>query len=205
MAFTSWLTLFSICLLGAMTPGPSLAVVIRHSVNNGWRQGVICAWAHALGIGFYALLSILGLSWLVSTYPYFFKIVTIVGAIYLFILGCQHFVAQPDPLTSSTQHALDWPLAIRDGLAISILNPKILLFFTLLFSQFVSEASNNASVLLVATPLVVDGLWYSVVAAILGRTLLLNWFVEKAQTINYLLGSIFILLSIQVIYSSFFN
>jgi hypothetical protein len=34
--WTDWLTLAGICILGAMSPGPSLAVIVRHSV---WKRG----------------------------------------------------------------------------------------------------------------------------------------------------------------------
>ncbi len=49
--------------------------------------------------------------------------------------------------------------AARDGLAISLFNPKILLFFPALFSRFVSETESmggKASILI--TPVLVDGL-----------------------------------------------
>ncbi|GAL28465.1 putative threonine efflux protein [Vibrio variabilis] len=35
MTFTIWLSLLAICLLGAMSPGPSLAIVAKHSLAGG--------------------------------------------------------------------------------------------------------------------------------------------------------------------------
>ncbi len=35
MTFISWLSVAGVCCLGAMSPGPSLAVVIQHTVRGG--------------------------------------------------------------------------------------------------------------------------------------------------------------------------
>jgi threonine/homoserine/homoserine lactone efflux protein len=61
--------------------------------------------------------------------------------------------------------------AIRDGLIIALVNPKILLFFTALFSQFVRLDSNIWEKLwLAGIAGGVDMLWYMLVALIISRT-----------------------------------
>ena len=62
MSLSIWFSLFTICLLGAISPGPSLAMVIKHSLAGGRANGLGTSWAHATGIGLYALLSMLGLA-----------------------------------------------------------------------------------------------------------------------------------------------
>ena len=47
MTITIWLSLFTICILGAMSPGPSLAMVAKHSLTGGRGNGLATAWAHA--------------------------------------------------------------------------------------------------------------------------------------------------------------
>ena len=49
MTLSAWLSLALVCVLGAMSPGPSLAIVVRHSVTSGIRAGVICASGNATG------------------------------------------------------------------------------------------------------------------------------------------------------------
>ena len=56
MSVSEWWPLALVCLLGAMSPGPSLAIVVRHTVNSGTRAGVICAVAHGFGIFLWAAL-----------------------------------------------------------------------------------------------------------------------------------------------------
>ena len=55
MTLTLWLSLLTVCLLGAMSPGPSLAVVAKHSLAGGRINGLVTA-QEPLGIGIYALL-----------------------------------------------------------------------------------------------------------------------------------------------------
>ncbi|WP_418138451.1 hypothetical protein AB8616_17025 [Marinomonas sp. RS-M-Aa-14] len=40
MSLSIWFSLFTICLLGAMSPGPSLAIVIKHSLAGGRANGL---------------------------------------------------------------------------------------------------------------------------------------------------------------------
>ncbi|GAM70809.1 lysine exporter protein (LYSE/YGGA) precursor [Vibrio sp. JCM 19236] len=49
---------------------------------------------------------------------------------------------------------------------ISLLNPKIGLFYIALFSQFISVGhSSGDKAAIILTPLIVDGLWYSLIAS----------------------------------------
>lgn len=90
--------------------------------------------------------------------------------------------------------------AARDGLAISLFNPKILLFFLALFSQFVLAAESlTGQTLIVLTPLVVDGLWYTIIAVVLSHGPILSRLRDKAALIDKLSGVVLILLALRVI------
>ncbi len=67
MDLTTWLAVVTICTLGAMSPGPSLAVVLRHTIQHGRASGSVAALAHGLGIGLYALACISGLAFVLTT------------------------------------------------------------------------------------------------------------------------------------------
>lgn len=83
MTFAVWLSLFSICLLGAMSPGPSMAIVAKHSLAGGRINGFVTAWAHATGIGIYALITLVGLAALLHQSPVLFKGISYLGAAYI--------------------------------------------------------------------------------------------------------------------------
>lgn len=56
MTLTVWLSLFTVCLLGAMSPGPSLAIVAKHSLAGGRIHGLATAWLMRLALVYMRLL-----------------------------------------------------------------------------------------------------------------------------------------------------
>ena len=100
MEMTSWLALAAICVMGAISPGPSLALIIRNTVQGGQGHGVATALGHGLGVGIYALITALGLAILITQTPLLFDLIRYGGAAFLAWLGRQIFAWQ-DGSTSS--------------------------------------------------------------------------------------------------------
>ena len=123
-------------MLGAMSPGPSLALVLKQTLTGGRRNGIMTALSHGIGVGIYAFLSILGLAAIITASPTAFSILQWGGALYLAWLGVKGLMAKrqaddelPEPPTTKS--------AARDGFLIAFFNPKIAVFFLALFSQVV--------------------------------------------------------------------
>ncbi|MGY3572332.1 LysE family translocator [Vibrio sp. SCSIO 43135] len=201
MTFTVWLSLFTICILGAMSPGPSLAVVAKHSLAGGRLNGLATAWAHALGIGIYAFITLIGLAVVLQQSPLLFKTISVAGAGYLAYLGFNALRSKGGVAAKleSGEKVSVWQSA-REGFFISILSPKIALFFIALFSQFVAlgnELSNQ--MIIVATPLITDGLWYTFITLILSNSKVIDKIRSKAVLIDRLSGLVLIGLAVRVV------
>lgn len=203
MDFSTWFGLLTICFLGAMSPGPSLAMVVRHTLGGGRGKGIVCAWAHSIGIGAYALVTVLGLTVVLKKAPLIFNGITILGALYLAWTGIQALRANGSMQAKlAAGEVTDTFTAARDGIVISLFNPKIMLFFLALFSQFVMVADGSTGrALIVLTPLLVDGLWYTIIALVLSHPRVLPKLREKAGVIDKLSGIVLILLAIRVVYT----
>lgn len=164
MTISIWLTVVSICLLGAMSPGPSLAVVLQQTLRGGRRTGLVAAVTHALGIGLYAMLCISGIAVMITHSPVLFTTLQWAGAAYLIWLGIKGLRARagPDaPLVNSPTTGS----AARDGFLVVFLNPKVAVFFIALFSQVIgSDTSWLEKLGYAATALVIDMGWYIIVA-----------------------------------------
>ncbi|WCP69026.1 LysE family translocator [Vibrio tubiashii] len=201
MTFTVWLSLFTICILGAMSPGPSLAMVAKHSLAGGRLNGLATAWAHAIGIGIYAFITLIGLAVVLQQSPLLFKTISYAGAAYLAYLGYNALRSKGGVaarLESGEQTSI-WQSA-KEGFLISLLSPKIALFFIALFSQFVAVGDSVAAKgLIVLTPLVVDGLWYTLITFLLSSPRLIDKIRSKALLIDRLSGAVLILLAVRVI------
>lgn len=201
MTFSIWLSLLMICMLGAMSPGPSLAVVAKHSLAGGRLHGVVTSWAHASGVGVYALVTLLGLAVVLKQSPTLFSVITYAGAAYLAYLGVNALRSKGGVAAKlAAGQSTSLVEAARDGAMISLLNPKLALFFLALFSQFVAVGTEFSSrAIIVATPLLVDGLWYTLIAFVLSNPKVLEKLRTKAQLIDRLSGVVLILLAMRVI------
>lgn len=164
MTLAIWLTVVSICLLGAMSPGPSLAVVLQQTLSGGRKNGLIAAVTHGLGIGFYALLCISGIAVMITTSPMLFTALQWLGAIYLLWLGIKGLRAKK-PATTAMSDAPSSGSAARDGFLVVFLNPKVAVFFIAMFSQVIgSETTVLEKLAYAATALFIDMGWYMIVA-----------------------------------------
>ncbi|ENU5813386.1 LysE family translocator [Vibrio fluvialis] len=201
MTFTVWLSLFTICILGAMSPGPSLAMVAKHSLAGGRKNGLATAWAHAFGIGVYAFITLIGLAVVLHQSPLLFKTISYAGAFYLAYLGLNALRSKGGVAAKleSGESVSEWQSA-REGLMISLLSPKIALFFIALFSQFVAVGNEFSSkALIVVTPFVVDGLWYTFITFLLSSPRLLDKLRARAVLIDRLSGVVLIALALRVV------
>ncbi|WP_346795533.1 LysE family translocator [Halomonas sp. Bachu 37] len=200
MPFTLWLSLAAICAMGAMSPGPSLALVLRHTLGGGRGPGVTAALFHALGVGFYALLTVWGLGAVIVRFPLLFQLITWVGAAYLAWLGIKALRAGKAGAMQPGRVATSGAQAAREGVLVALGNPKLILFFVALLSQFVSpDMSTTAKAIIVATAMIIDGGWYVVVAVALSHSRVLPWLQHRAHWINRITGVLLIALALRVV------
>jgi threonine/homoserine/homoserine lactone efflux protein len=204
MTLTLWLSLLAICLLGAMSPGPSLVMVTKHSLAGGKANGLAAAWAHAFGIGVYAFISMVGLAVIFHQLPWLYQIISYAGAAYLIYLGVNAIRSKGGIAAKleAGQTMSVWQSA-KEGLLISLLSPKIALFFAALFSPFVASVhSIDGKMFMVMTPFIIDGLWYTLITLMLSNQRLLNGLRKKAALIDRLSGLILVALAGKIILSA---
>ena len=203
MTWATWLAVVSICALGAMSPGPSLAVVLRHTVQGGRRAGSVAAVTHGLGIGLYALACISGLAFLLTTSPRLFQAFQWAGAAYLAWLGIKGLLARPRDSQDTNSPGDSHVGAARDGFLVVFLNPKIAVFFIALFSQVIGpDTSLLARLGYAGTAMVIDAGWYLLVARAFSSAALLPKLQERAVWMERLFGLILLLLAGRLVWQT---
>lgn len=167
-----WLSVTLACLLGAMSPGPSLAVIVNLSLSQGRIAGLIAAVTHGLMIGLFAFSTAFGLVVIVERNPLIFNTVQIAGCVFLIWMAVKllFITANREIVSVVTAQSSKW-LAARDGLLIVLVNPKIIIFFSALFSQFVDASSQLwEKTLLALIAGTVDMLWYMLMAVVISNS-----------------------------------
>ena len=75
MSLFVFLKIFAVCLLGAMSPGPSMVVVINNAIFKGRFHGILTSLGHGIGIGIYALFAVLGVALIIKTNLFVFNVI----------------------------------------------------------------------------------------------------------------------------------
>ncbi|MFV0477261.1 MAG: LysE family translocator [Parahaliea sp.] len=204
MDFSHWLSLCTLCLLGAISPGPSLAVVVNTTLHSGSRSGYASALAHGVGVALYGLITVAGLALLITRSPAVFATLQILGASYLLYLGIvslratDHRIDRQTPYSATrlSVHSAAW-----QGFLIAFFNPKLAIFMLALFSQFLSPDSNNTQkALMVATVGTTDGLWYCLIASVVSRSTVRAHLEANALLISQVFGILLILVACGVLW-----
>ena len=90
------------------------------------------------------------------------------------------------------------------GFLIAIFNPKILIWFSAVFSQFVKiDASFYSHSILVVTASVIDGIWYIIVSLIVTSYGMNDFFQKRQGIIQKISGFILVLVGILLIVDFF--
>ena len=188
-----------VCLLGAMSPGPSMVVVINNAIYKNRINGILTAIGHGFGIGIYAFFAVLGIGLIIKTNLFLFNTIKILSIFFLFYLGFQAIFSNPK--MNFEKNAIKFGVkSFLEGFAISILNPKILIWFLAIYSQFMSASNDyilNISLIFIASS--VDALWYIILVKLVTAKGVLEKLKSKLQLIQKLIGYLFITISIFLI------
>jgi threonine/homoserine/homoserine lactone efflux protein len=182
----AWLSIGSICAVGAMSPGPSLAVVVRNTITGGRAQGVFTGVGHAIGVGIYAAFAVFGMAVFLQRFPAALRAIECLGGSYLIWLGIQAYrhAGKGDLETDG-----EVGNGFYDGFAISGLNPKIAVFFLALLGPLIPQDALFLEQVGVATlAMVIDGSWYVLVAVVLAKTGAADWLSQQGRSVDLLLS-----------------
>ncbi|WP_025898511.1 LysE family translocator [Sneathiella glossodoripedis] len=128
-----------------IAPGPDIIYVAMRGLAQGWKAGLIAALGLVTGIFVHILLAALGLSAILASSPVLFAIVKYAGAAYLVYIGWQIYKS-PAVSIGADNRQLAIGHIYRQTILMSILNPKVALFFLAFLPQFVDTSSEYITV-----------------------------------------------------------
>jgi threonine/homoserine/homoserine lactone efflux protein len=162
------LAFLPVAALLTITPGAATAMVVRSAVRGGRRRALWTTIGNSIGVLAWAAFAAVGIAALVATSAEAFTVVKLVGAVVLLVLGLQSLRGHR---AAAAAAAPDGGAPLRDGLITSLANPKLAVFFAALFPQFVPAGASvlTSALLMAATIVVLDLLWYSTLAYMVAR------------------------------------
>ena len=169
---SAWAALAIVFALGAMSPGPSLAVVLRNTMTGGRSQGIYTGIGHGIGFGIYAFLAALGIATALSANEHVEQILRWGGVVILLWLGTtflRHAMAERgDEQNQAEQHAPSDRIGFIQGFSIALLNPKIMAWMLALYSPFIeADFPMETLIGMGLLGMSIDGAWYVTVATVL--------------------------------------
>lgn len=122
----------------AVTPGPSVVLLLAVGADRGRRAGVATALGLAVGTSVWGVVAAGGLGSLLAARPGLLSVVTAAGGVYLLWLAWERIRAartlpvDPSATTALSDHRGAW----RDGVVVNLLNPHIAIFLASIVPPF---------------------------------------------------------------------
>ena len=155
----------------------------------------------------WASMALFGLTLLTSMLPWLFWAIKVAGGTYLVWFGVQLLRRSNEPLQArgaTTASGLALKVALRDGIATNLSNPKSMAFYASVFSGAVPKDSTPETLMaMVAMVGIVSTLWYGTVALALSVERMADMFRKGKWVIERCCGIFLILLGIFIFYEAY--
>jgi RhtB (resistance to homoserine/threonine) family protein len=174
------LTYISIAAMMVIIPGADTMLLVKNTLSYGPKAGRYTVLGMAMGLSFWTLIAILGLSVVIAKSVVLFSIIKYLGAAYLIYLGIKSFFTKSvfslkeiqsqanTPTTYSKRHNKN---SFMQALLNNILNPKTVLVYITIMPQFINLDGNVKQQL--------------VVLALILTALAVVWFLFLVTLIDY--------------------
>jgi threonine/homoserine/homoserine lactone efflux protein len=144
MNWDTWCLFSGAALVVILIPGPLSLLMVSNSLNYGLRRSIPAfAGGVSASIGLLTA-SALGLGALLAASEQLFSLLKVLGALYLFYLGWQSWVAAKTQRNATAEQTLLNPSAgslFTKAFVLGASNPKDLLFFAAFLPQFISPST----------------------------------------------------------------
>lgn len=153
LSFETLLLFVPTIALLVILPGPDFAIVSKSSLLDGRKQGQMAALGVSLGMCVHTILAMFGISAILARSAVLFSILKYLGACYLFYLGIKALIQSFNKNGASTNqvecinsvHLKKKPVSLwksfQVGFLTNVLNPKAILYFMVLYPQFLDSNS----------------------------------------------------------------
>ncbi|WP_449278550.1 LysE family translocator [Leucobacter sp. GX24907] len=198
---TNWVTLLIAWVAAIASPGPDIFLLMRMAVRER-RAAVLAALGIMTGNTLWIVASVLGISLVLAALPWLLPVLQTAGSLVLLWLGAMSLLGGIRGLRS--EHPLEGgerpkrPYLL--GFITNIANPKALIFFTALLSQFLpAEATAVDRIAIIWVMLLSGLLWFVGVALACSGRAFRHWLRRAAPWFDIVAGLVFMAVAVLVL------
>ena len=200
---SSFVMIAMIAMVGAMSPGPDFAVVVKNSLTCSRRAGLYTALGVTLGVCIHMLYCLFGIGFFIAESPLLFNCIKYSGAAYLVYLGVKSLVTRPVAVAiegpSHLVHTIPSSQAFKTGLFTNMLNPKATLFFVSLFSQVIDPQTTLSVQIIYALEIVLlTWGWFCALAFLLSHEVVRARIARMQNSFEKVMGALLLMLGLKV-------
>ncbi|WP_237152301.1 LysE family translocator [Oryzibacter oryziterrae] len=123
--------------LAAATPGPGIGAIVGRALGGGFWAAVPMIAGIVMGDFCYLSLAIFGLAAIAQKFALIFVVIRYAGAAYLLFLAWKLWTSRPDPAEVAAKAAESPVRTVLAGLALTLGNPKAIVFYLALLPTIV--------------------------------------------------------------------
>ena len=195
---------FAVFIPALILPGPDFVGVVRSSVTRGTTAGLLTTLGVSIGLGFYATLSLLGLSAILVEYQWLTWAVRVLGGLYLAWLGIKLLRARPAaPGSDIAAGGLSGEVrgnSLLFGFLVTLTNPKAIVLFASVFATAVTASTPLWLMVLMVVLVMASSLtWYTIVSLFMSSAPVMRRFQHARHWIERIAGASFVLIGGKII------
>ncbi|MBU1226603.1 MAG: LysE family translocator [Actinobacteria bacterium] len=186
-------------LLLFVVPGPAVLYIVTRGMAQGRRAGLVSVAGIHTGSLVHIAAAVAGLTTLLATSAVAFRAVKWAGAAYLVLLGIRAFLDRDHATVGPAPSAVPMRRIYVQGFVVTLLNPKVALFFLAFVPQFIDPAVGTAGQVLalggifLVIGVVMDGLYALASGSIGNRLHERSWWRTGRRWVS---GSIYVALGV---------
>lgn len=152
-----------------LIPGPGTLAILNATARHGVRSGMGAVFGTLTGDLVFMFGAVLGLAAILSARPALLSSLQWIGIVYLCWMGLKLLCAPADERTSKEPEAQNHWRSFRQAFAVSLTNPKVLMFFMVFFPLFLVPGSRPGTLGVIMAHVTLISLVYQTGLVLIGN------------------------------------
>ena len=202
----NYLLLCTVMLLGMISPGPDLLLVVRNACSGNRTYGLGTGVGITFGILVHLAYCVLGLGVVIANSIWLYSLIKYAGAFYLIWIGLKGMLTKQAAMHATTDDIAPvdglqktFARGAREGFWCNLLNPKATVFFVSVISQFFTPETGVLEALSYCVVIVgLNTVYWCALVLLLQRRWMQSWIERAGNRLDRVFGAVLVALGARV-------